>query len=239
MTYDKTCIICTPRSGSQLCETLIQRIQNDPHINLGEYFEKWNQSEYLIINNQVKSIVKKDKRSDYGIDDNYESRLSTLENINQNITLRLFCLFSYDIKKMQFIIEQLITQGFNFVILSRNNKKQQVLSWLIARSYTDHYSKNVFGANSIIDKPVEIDLKLYNNTIVNFMLTYRYWDSIIEVLMNKITPKKVIYETIYEDLSNYYGKTFDRIGNKTVVGNHLDYIINKDEVAEYLDKIIT
>jgi hypothetical protein len=123
--------------------------------------------------------------------------------------------------------------------LSRNNKKEQVLSWLIARSYTDCYSKNVFGANSIIDQSIEINLKLYQNAVSNFILTYRYWDSITELLMNGVTPKKVVYESIYDDLEIHYGQKFTSYGTKTIVGNPYDYIKNKDEVADYLDKIFS
>ena len=44
----RTCIICLPRTGSQLCEMLSGERYSSLH--LGEYFENWNRSEYIADN---------------------------------------------------------------------------------------------------------------------------------------------------------------------------------------------
>ena len=52
MTGHRTCILCLPRSGSQLCETLSG--EKHSSLQLGEYFENWNRSEYIAdVNNNI------------------------------------------------------------------------------------------------------------------------------------------------------------------------------------------
>ena len=238
MTFDRTCILCTPRSGSQLCEKLLQQTQLEKYIHFGEYFEKWNQSTYIIENNIVKQHIYQNKRNDYGIDESFKTRLSSLKSLQQPISLRLFCLYSYDIKTLQYIIDELRSFNFKFLVLTRNNKKEQLLSWLIARSYTDTFKHNVFGANSKLDNKVYIDIQKYRNTIGNFVLTYRYWETMMQELLPTLEIKKVIYESIYHDMKLHYGIEFTTIGEKTIDKSYNEYVQNYDEVNQHLDKFL-
>jgi len=238
MTYKKTCIICTPRSGSQLCEKLIQQISPNT-VLLGEYFEKWNQNNYEIEQNNIKKIIHISKKTGFSIDPTYSQRLNLLRDLEQSLTIRLFYLYGYEPFKIKTIIETLHQFGFEFIILSRNNKKEQLLSWLIAKAHSDFYKDNkIFVINNVLQCKVKIYLDNYKNIVNQFIFTYRYWDKNITQLFKKINYHSIVYESIFNDLQKAYQFEFMPIGAKTINGNHLDYVENHNEVSDYLDKLL-
>ena len=57
MNGHRICIICLPRSGSQLCEILSG--EKHSSLQLGEYFENWNRGEYVTDNDN--NLILKNK----------------------------------------------------------------------------------------------------------------------------------------------------------------------------------
>ena len=97
MNGHRTCIICLPRSGSQLCEILSG--EKHSSLQLGEYFENWNRSEYIADDdNNIRFKNYASISSNFKLFENIEQRLNLLKhtNINQSLTLRIFLMDQYD-----------------------------------------------------------------------------------------------------------------------------------------------
>jgi len=84
----RTCIICLPRTGSQLCEMLSGEKYSS--LQLGEYFENWNRSEYIVDNdNNIRLKNFSSIPTNFKLFEGFEERLNLLKNININIKLFL------------------------------------------------------------------------------------------------------------------------------------------------------
>jgi hypothetical protein len=234
MNGNRTCIICLPRTGSQLCEQLANELTSG--IKLGEYFENWNRSEYIISDGNIKlknfvSIPVK-----FNLFENFQERLDLLKNtnINQPLTLRIFLMDQYDKITLSNIILELKNIGFEFITLTRDIK-EQLLSYMIARTY----KQNVFGINSEINEPVYINLNHLDNVLDQIYVSHLLWEKNLSTILHNIEYQKVKYESIYSDMENIYDTKFKYLGEKSIKIDPFDLITNKEEVIGFLSNKIS
>jgi hypothetical protein len=233
MNGHRTCIICLPRSGSQLCEKLSGEIKTS--FQLGEYFENWNRSEYVTDDNN--NIILKNFASissNFKLFEGFEERLNLLKNtnINQSLTLRIFLMDQYDKDILSNIIVELKNIGFEFITLKRDIK-EQLLSYMIARTYV----KNVFGINSEINQPVYINLIKLNKVLTHIYDSHLLWEKNLSAVLHNIEYQTVRYESIHSDMENIYNTKFKYQGEKSIKGDPFDLIINKEEVMSFLTNL--
>lgn len=234
MNGHRTCIICSPRSGSQLCEKLISEIHCA--VVLGEYFENWNRSRFeLDSNNNLTQTAFIRISSKLDIADNLNDRLDLLTRVNPTnpLVLRIFLMDDYDKDNFAQILKCLQDLGFEFIVLSRNIK-DQVLSFMIALSYKVFKNKNVFGINIEINESVFVDLQLLGPIFDNLIKTCVNWQNNLSSVIKDLPYQSVEYETIVQDLENIYKTTFSYQGKKSITVPYMDLINNKDEVTNYL-----
>lgn len=233
----RTCILCLPRSGSQLCERLVSEIQDASPLN--EYFENWNQSEYVLDANNFIQLRQFNKiPSYYKITPNFEEKLDLLKrvNINQPLVLRIFIMDHYSKDDLRKIILELHNIGFEFITLFRE-LRAQLLSYMVARSYQSSKNESVFEMNSAIAEPIKIDfnhnlyIPLYQikNSSIN-------WSKNLSFLLDSMSVNSVYYETIYSDMEQLYQTKFKYLGNKSIKSDPLELILNKTEVLNFLGK---
>jgi hypothetical protein len=233
MNGHRTCIICLPRTGSQLCEKLSGEIKSS--YQLGEYFENWNRSEYITDNDnniQLKNYAS--ISSNFKLFEGFEERLNLLRNtnINQSLTLRIFLMDQYDKNILAKIIIELKNIGFEFITLKRNIK-EQLLSYMIARTYI----KNVFGINSKINESVYIDFTKLTKVLTHIYDSHILWEKNLSVVLHNIEYQTVRYESIYSNMENIYNTKFKYQGEKSIKGDPFDLIINKEEVMSFLTNL--
>lgn len=230
MTGHRTCILCLPRSGSQLCERLVSEIHNA--FSLNEYFENWNQSEYVLDTSNTISLRQFNAISSlFSITLDFEEKLDLLKqvNINQPLVLRIFVMDHYNKDDLVKIISELNNIGFEFITLSRDIE-EQLLSYMIARTYV----KNVFGINSEINEPVHINLNGLSKVLTHIYDSHLSWENNLSMLLHNIEHKKVKYESIYSDMENIYNTKFKYLGKKSIKTDPFDLILNKEEVKGFL-----
>ena len=228
----RTCIICLPRTGGQLCEQLSGEVKSS--LGLGEYFENWNRSEYSTYNNKIKLTKYASVSSGFSIFENFEERLNLLKNTTQSLTLRIFLMDYYDKTILSTIILELKNMGFEFLTLTRDIK-EQLLSYMITHSHTHTYAKNVFGLNSKINSPVYIDLNpVLKSVLIQMCDSHRLWEENLSIILPNIEYQKVRYESIYSDMEKIYDTKFKYLGEKSIKTDPLDLIINEEEVVRFL-----
>lgn len=234
MIAHRTCIICLPRTGSQLCEKLSGEIQTS--FQLGEYFENWNRSEYIIFDGNIKLKKFVSIPTKFNLFENFQERLDLLKNtnINQPLTLRIFLMDHYDKITLSNIIIELKNIGFEFITLTRDIK-EQLLSYMIARTY----KQNVFGINSKINEPVYINLNYLNNVLDQIYVSHLLWEKNLSTILHNIEYQKVKYESIYTDMENIYNTKFKYLGEKSIKIDPFDLITNKEEVIRFLSNKIS
>ena len=230
MNGHRTCIICLPRSGSQLCEILSG--EKHSSLQLGEYFENWNRSEYIADDdNNIRFKNYASISSNFKLFENIEQRLNLLKNtnINQSLTLRIFLMDQYDKDTLSNIIIELKNIGFEFITLTRDIK-EQLLSYMIARTYI----KNVFVINSEINEPVYINLIKLNKVLTHIYDSHLRWEKNVSVVLRDIEYQKVKYESVYSDMEKIYNTKFKYLGKKSINVDPFDLILNKEEVMGFL-----
>jgi hypothetical protein len=235
MNTHRTCIICLPRSGSQLCEKLVAQV-TFTHWHLGEYFENWNQSEYVLaVNNKL--YLKKFNQQPSGlmIRENYKEYISLLKKADstQSLVLRLFLIDYYDKDILIEIITDLKNLGFEFLALHRDIK-DQLISYMIALTYKMSKNKDVFSINRIIDEPVNIDLDSLSVILDILVTSSKNWGNNLSTVLKNVEYKNIKYENIYQDIENHFNSKITYKGLKSIKGDPLDLILNKKEVIDYL-----
>ena len=226
----RTCIICLPRTGSQLCEMLSGERYSS--LQLGEYFENWNRSEYIVDNdNNIRLKNFSSIPTNFKLFEGFEERLNLLKNtnINQSLTLRIFLMDQYDKNIMSKIITELKNIGFEFITLKRNIE-EQLLSYMIARTYV----KNVFGINSEINEPVYINFAKLNKVLTHIYDSHLLWEKNLSMILHNIEYQTVKYESVYSDMEKIYNTKFKYLGKKSINVNPYDLILNKEEVMGFL-----
>jgi hypothetical protein len=230
MNGHRTCIICLPRSGSQLCEILSGEIKSS--FQLGEYFENWNRNEYIADDdNNIRLKNFASTPTNFKLFEGFEERLNLLKNtnINQSLTLRIFLMDKYDKDTLSYIIIELKNIGFEFITLTRDIK-EQLLSYMIASTYV----KNVFGINSKINEPVYINLIKLNKVLTHIYDSHLLWEKNLSMVLHNIEYQKVKYESVYSDMEKIYNTKFKYLGEKSINVDPFDLIINKEEVMGFL-----
>ena len=164
MNGHRTCIICLPRSGSQWCEKLVYEIQGA--YTLVEYFESWHKSTYTFdLNNYIIDRQFINNADEYNLTVNITEHIDLLKKINptQPLTIRFFLFNHYNKNDVITIMKELKTLGFEFLVLHRN-LKEQLLSYIIARTYKQMGDPLAFFINRERNKlvTVNIDDKLIN-----------------------------------------------------------------------------
>jgi hypothetical protein len=228
MNGHRTCIICLPRTGSQLCERLSGEIKSS--MSLGEYFENWNRTEFILSeNNNILQPNIVSIASPFKLFEKFEERLDLLKkvDINQPLTLRIFLMDHYDKEVLSKIIIELKNIGFEFLTLTRDIR-EQLLSYMIART------TNVFIINSNISEPVYINLKTLNNGLNQIYNSYTLWENNLSIVLDDIVYQKVKYSSIYPDMERIYNTKFKYLGEKTIKPDPFDLILNKEEVMGFL-----
>lgn len=234
MTGRRTCIICLPRSGSQLCEQLISEVNNA--YMLGEYFENWNISKYgFDDNNNIYVIEPNMMACKLKIKESFKANINLLSkaNSNQPLTLRIFLMDYYKKDTLLTIVNELKNLGFEFVTLTRD-KKDQLLSFMITVSYQTFKNKNVFGINSSITEPIHVDLNLLDNVFNGLVNSFQNWENNLSTILTDVNYQKIQYDTMYKDMEQLYNTNFKYHGKKSINGDPLDLILNKDEVLKFL-----
>ena len=230
MTGHRTCILCLPRSGSQLCERLVSEIHNA--FSLNEYFENWNQSEYVLDPSNTISLRQFNTiLTLFSKTPNFEEKLDLLKqvNINQPLVLRIFLMDHYNKDDLMKIILGLNHIGFEFITLTRDIE-EQLLSYMIARTYV----KNVFGINSEINDPVHININKLSKVLTQIYDSHLLWENNLSMLLRNVEHKQVKYESIYSDMENIYNTKFKYLGKKSIKNDPFDLILNKEEVMGFL-----
>jgi hypothetical protein len=234
MNTRRICIICLPRSGSQLCEKLVEEAIHSR--GFGEYFENWNQSEYVFDLNKrlyLKKFIT--QSSKLMIRENYKEyiRLLNQTNSTQSLVLRLFLLDYYNKDMLIEIITDLKNLGFEFLTLHRD-LKDQLLSFMIAHSYKVVKNKDLFSINKIADEVVNIDLDSLSIDLDNLITSSKKWEDNVSTVLKNVGYKNVKYENIYQDMEGIFNTTFNYKGVKSINVDPLDLILNKTEVVEFL-----
>ena len=235
----RTCIICLPRTGSQLCEKLVGEISNS--YNLGEFFENWNQnSQYELDSNSniyIKEFVF--TPSLFKMSNKIEEQLDLLKkiNTNQSLSLRIFLMDHYDKIQLSTIVTELRNIGFEFVTLVRD-VKEQLLSYMIATTYMTSKNINVFDINSPITEPVTIDINKLSNVLTQICNSTKNWEKNVSTILNNTDYQKINYQTIYSDMSTIYNREFKYFGDKSIKVDPLDLIVNKKEIMVILDILL-
>jgi len=230
----RTCIICLPRSGSQLCERLAAEATSARM--LGEYFENWNQSEYaLMLDNRMylKKFVQ--QPAELMIRENFNESMALLKQTtrDQPLTIRLFLMDHYDKNTLLSIVTDLKSIGFEFIVLHRNIR-EQLLSYMIALAY--HISKNkmVFAINNVIDETVSVDIPSLAHVLDKLVISFKNWETNLSIVLKDIEYRKISYENIYQDMEAAFDTKFRYSGKKSINGDPLDLILNKEEVLSFL-----
>ena len=234
MIGQKTCIVCLPRSGSQLCEQLVSEVHES--YMLGEYFEDWNRSNYELNADKNIYIAKFTGIScKLNLHQQFKEKLNLLSkaNPNQPLTLRLFAMDYYNKDILLTIITELKTLGFEFVTLNRDIKNQ-LLSFMITVSYQTFKKQNVFGINSDIIEPIYINLNVLGSIFDDLVNSFKNWENNLSIILNSVNYQKIKYDTLYNDMEQIYNTDFKYQGKKSIKGDPLDLILNKDEVVDFL-----
>jgi hypothetical protein len=237
MNASRICIICLPRSGSQLCEKLVEEATLSR--GFGEYFENWNQSEYVLDTNKKLHFKKfVTQPSSYMIKENYKEYIGLLKqaNLTQSLVLRLMLIDYYDKDILIEIITDLKNLGFEFITLHRD-LKEQLISYMIALSYKASKDKDVFGINKVIDESVNIDLNSLDVMLNMLVTSSKNWGNNLSTVLKNVEYKNIKYENIYQDLENYFNTKLNYTGIKSIKGDPLDLILNKTEVIDYLSRM--
>lgn len=235
----RTCIICLPRTGSQFCERMIASIDNATM--LGEYFEAWNDSIYALDQNKFlfmdKFILKKEP---FNIHPLFDDRIKKIINSNktQNIVLRLFLMDNYNKKTFKSIIDNLNADGFNFLTLYRS-LEDQLLSYCIAYSNFAR-NKNTFAIDSVVVDKVFVNISKIESTIEYISRSNKNFSMNVKYIFEgkTLNVNHVKYESLANDIHKIYGIQIKIDGPKTVQGNHLDYILNKEETSRLINKYL-
>lgn len=239
MNKHRTCIICLPRTGSQLCEKLVGEISNA--YTLGEFFENWNQYSEYELDNYSNIYIKKHvfSHSPFKLTNNIEERIALLKNINlgQPLSLRIFLMDHYDKIQLSRIVTELKNIGFEFITLVRD-LREQLISYMIAKSYEISKNSNVFGINSLINESVTVDIYKLRETLIKIRNSSRHWEKNVSNIFGNTEYQKINYKTIYSDMSAIYDREFKYFGNKSITVDPLDLIVNKKEITDILDILL-
>lgn len=234
------CILTLPRSGSQLCEKILED-NNQNSYRLSEMFEGWYNFDFVLENNRIHKNPKHSTSNililDDKIADDWEYKLNLIHQADWNVdyTLRIFLYNHRNFYLQKKIISSLLQDNFVFVSLIRNFE-DLVLSNLISKYYLNK-GQNIYGMGTQITKepilvPIEQHFVYYQ--ISTLFTSYLFWDQRIKMLLGDNKVFNVQYESIYEDCAKILGHYVNPIHGKTLETNGYDYIINKDEVKEII-----
>lgn len=235
------CILTLPRSGSQLCEKILE--DNNPNsYRLSEMFEEWYKFNFILENNRIHKLPKVTKES-LQIDricQDYEYKLNLIRQADSTVdyTLRMFLLNHRNFYIQKKIISGLLENNFIFISLKRNFE-DIVLSNLIAKYYFNK-GHNIYSMGTQVTKepifiPIEENFVYYQ--ISTLFTSYLFWEKRIKMLLDDNTVFNVQYESIYEDCANILGHYVEPIKGKTLETNGYDYIINKDEIKAIIQPV--
>lgn len=235
----RTCIICLPRTGSQLCERMISSIDNATM--LGEYVEAWNDSIYALDENKFLFMDKFiSKKEPFNIHPLFDDRIKKIINSNktQPFVLRLFLMDNYNKETFKSIIDNLNAAGFNFLTLYRS-LEDQLLSYCIAYSNLAR-NKNTFIIDSAVVDKVFVNISKIESTIEHISRSNKKFSMNVKYIFEEknLNVNHIEYESLVNDIHKIYGIKIETGGNKTVQGNHLDYILNKEETIRLINKYL-
>jgi LPS sulfotransferase NodH len=232
----RVCILCTPRSGSQLCAKIISELNSAT--DLGEYFENWNRSEYQCDDkNYIVLSHTKSQDSLFEIDSDYQNKIKFLSAADQTqpMTIRLFVMNHYSQQTLLSICSSLNKIGFKFVKLSRANINEQLLSYAIALSSKKIYKRNIFGIGSSLTDKIYISPEIIDYTLKILKPSIENFHHNVDKCLSGITFDSVTYENIYQDLEKIYHHPFGVLDGKTIKGNPWDNILNAAQISAVLN----
>jgi len=239
MNGHRTCIICLPRTGSQLCEKLVAEISDAS--KLGEFFENWNRdSQYKLDSNSYLHLTEVALLpSPFKLTNTITEQLSLLTRVNptQSLSIRLFLMDHYDKVELSNIVVELKNMGFEFITLVRD-LREQLLSYMIAHTHTTSINNNAFNINSFVTEPATINISKFYGTLKQIVDSSINWGKNISSILNNIDYQQINYKTIYSDMSRIYNTEFKYSGIKSIKGDPFDLIVNKREVMGILDILI-
>lgn len=197
---------------------------------LGEVFEASNASTYQIDEQgmlQLSSLKMELKL--FGITENYRERLHLLSQVDnsKNMVLRIHLHSDEEsLIRIAIIVKELETLGFKFIALSRKFDE-------IALSYLIAASTGKYKINSIHDGPVTVTNLHWMKVPIDILYKNSLsWEK--NLLDLDIPYESVKFETIVPDLIRIFNVYPSYSSEKTIKGNHLDYIENKQEVIDFL-----
>ena len=226
----RTCILCLPRSGGQYCENLIASLDSQC-MRLGEYLEGWNESDYLLDENNrlvkenINSVI-----SPFAINSKYLHRLELLKNADkeQNFTMRLFVFDDYVLTG---IVDSLAESGFAFASLQRDFYSI-AMSYILAFNYAIQ-GNPIWTINSQISNPVTVHIPSTKRVLDRIYAAFNNWNNNLAKL--NIEYKQFNYDTLVNDITDAFGSFPNYQGNKTVTHDYLTHIVNKDDVVKMID----
>lgn len=233
------CILTLPRSGSQLCEKILE--DNNPNsYRLSEMFEGWYKFDFVLENNRISKIPNLTKNLDRICND-YEYKLNLISNADPSVdyTLRIFLYNHRNSYIQNEIISRLLKNNFTFVSLKRNFE-DVVLSNLIAKYYFNK-GQNIYAMGTQITKePIIIPIKenFVYYQISTLFTSSLFWYSKLNQIIGEGKYEIINYETIYNDCEKVLGHPIDRIFGKTLVHDPYEYILNVDEVKNIINPYV-
>ena len=240
--YKRICVIGLPRSGSNYVANIIEKsflLSNGiSYYNMGEPFTI-NQP-YLTMLDDHKYIQCKNIESDQ-INNfvNFNHRmtcvLSSIEesNKNQSLLIRLFPM-SYIISDLDIIISTLKNNGFDFIILKRNNVEEHLLSMTVA-STTDKWIS--YDSSEVLNTSITIQNHGFQETheLYKYLKVY---NSCLE-MFNLHNSPTIYYETAVENLSEILQISIHNNVDlvKQLPLNPYNFITNAKEVKQFIEKL--
>lgn len=238
------CILTLPRSGSQLCEILLEN--NNPNsYRLGEMFEGWCPSNYILENGKIHQTPKDMTNVPIKLIDTISSdwkyKLDLIKqagNLN-DYTLRIFIFNHRNFYIQKQIMNHLKDYGFRLISLKRNFE-EVFLSNIIAKQHKLN-GKDIYVINSKIPKDpikISIDAHFFHSMLNYLFISSLFWYTKLNQLLGNVNYEIINYETIYTDCQRILGHKIEKINLKTLELNPYDYIVNADEVKSLLEPYI-
>ena len=226
----KICLIGLPRCGSQYISQLVKNTSTRM-VNLGEPFTFSSGTNCIELVNE--RIVLSDHLKFNNIQDQIIHTISILAKAStQSCVMKLF-LLDYLEPYLPYIVGQLTNLNFKFIVMTRENCEEQLLSFGIALA-TDKWNSHqgMYEQGDKIQVTHFRSMEWLHSQLCNF-------ERLLD-LINSNPLGTVRYEHAVEDLSVILQLPVDPITDlkKQISSSPYDMIENVDEVKEFMKKVI-
>jgi hypothetical protein len=92
----------------------------------------------------------------------------------------------------------------------------------------------VFAINNVIDETVSVDIPSLTHVLDKVVISFKNWENNLSTVLKDTEYQKISYENIYQDMETAFDTKFRYSGKKSINGDPLDLILNKEEVLSFL-----